>query len=100
MMNDECRTKDKTCVPGASGSYSSFRISHSSLIFQPVADLDVLGLELDAGSLRLQQQQLREVLVVAVADQRLHEVARDRGRRHRHAELPARAQAQVYVLSQ
>src|SRR5688572_20144716 len=52
---------------------------------EPVADFDVLGFELDPGSFRLQQEQRGEILVgVAVPDQRLHHVARDRGERHRN----------------
>src|SRR3954469_12166193 len=55
---------------------------------QPVPDLHVLRLELQPRRPRLLHEQLGEVLLRhSGAHHRLHEIARDRGKRHRHLEL-------------
>src|SRR5687768_1267746 len=61
----------------------------------------VLRLELDAGGLRLREDQRGEILLGhALPDHLLQQIARQRGERHRHLELAARVEAQVEVLAQ
>src|SRR5436305_8391905 len=75
--------------------------SSRNSLAQAIADGHVLGYELHAGGFCLEQQQLREVLLGhPAADQRLHDVARDRRERHRHVEAPCRVESQIDVLAQ
>src|SRR5439155_21611628 len=68
---------------------------------QAIADHNVLGLEFESRSLRLQYQQLRKVLFGhAAADQRLDDVAGERGQRHRHFETAPGIEAEVEILAQ
>src|SRR5688500_828518 len=68
---------------------------------EPISDLLVLGLELDAGGLRLRKDQRGEILLGhALPDHLLQQIARQRAERHRHLELAARVEAKVEVLAQ
>ena len=48
----------------------------------------------------MQQQELGKILIVTVADQRLHLITRRRSRRHRHFVVTSGTQAQVDVFTQ
>src|SRR5688500_4766925 len=68
---------------------------------EAISYLLVLGPELDAGGLRLREDQRGEILLGhALPDHLLQQIARERGERHRHVELAARVEAQVEVLAQ
>src|SRR4026207_349627 len=59
----------------------------------------VLRLELEAGGLRLREQQGGEVLLGhPLPDHLLQEIARGRSERHRHLEFAPRVEAEVEVL--
>src|SRR3990170_4504381 len=68
---------------------------------ETVPYVPVLRLELDAGGLRLREDQRGEILLGhALPDHLLQQIARERGERHRHLELAAGVEAQVEVLAQ
>src|SRR5258708_18872617 len=83
------------------GAYVCGRGAIKSSGRKSVADLLVLGLELQHGGLRLHDEQGGKILVGhAVADHLLDEVARNRGERHRHLELAGRVEPEIHVLAQ
>src|SRR5918999_608320 len=67
---------------------------------EAIPNLLPLRLELDAGCLRLHEQQRREVLLGhAVPDHLLDQVAGQGGERHRHLEIASRLEAEIHVLA-
>src|SRR6185436_17865527 len=68
---------------------------------EAIAYLLVLRLELEAGSVRLREQQGGEVLLGhPLPDHLLQEIARERSERYRHLEFAPRVEAEVEVLAQ
>src|SRR5690349_18972578 len=75
---------------------SSWKISTEA-----VADGDVLGHQFHACGLGFEHQQLGEVVLGhPAADQRLNDVACDRGERHRNAVSPCGVESEIDVLAQ
>src|SRR5688572_6750892 len=68
---------------------------------EAISYLLVFGLELDAGSLRLRQDQRGEILLGhALPDHLLQQIPRERGKRHRHLEFAPGVEAEVEILAQ
>src|SRR5687767_15059956 len=68
---------------------------------EAISYLLVLGLELDAGGLRLHEEQRGEVLLGhALSDHLLQQIAGERRGRHRHLELAPGIEPEVEVLAQ
>src|SRR5688572_32360167 len=68
---------------------------------EAISYLLVLGLELDAGGLRLRQDQRGEILLGhALPDHLLQQIPRERGERHRHLEFAPGVEAEVEILAQ
>src|SRR5262245_52451664 len=123
MRSPRIATASAFCCLGSSVATRPFTISTSAgsagiSVLQPVSAarpalpfrksrreaipyLLVFGLELDAGSLRLHEDQRGEVLLGhSLPDHLLQQVARHRSYRHRHLETAAGIEAEVEVLAQ
>src|SRR5215472_6212739 len=89
--------------PKTSAGKSRLNIITASVevLVKAIAHGHVLRDKLQSRCFGLQQQQLGEVLLGhAAPDQRLHDIARERGERHRHLEPPAGVEPEVEILAQ
>src|SRR4051812_4664361 len=86
---------------GAAGGRGPCAVGRIALGGQPVGHRRVLGTEVQAGGLRLVLEQRGEVdVVVAVADEALHDLLGGGRDRHRDLELARGVEAEVEVLEQ